>query len=284
MKMNSAQSDEPTSQKPLRLWPGVVAVALQWLVWLVAPVVVPGGVPIGMIGGLLGGLAALVWWMFFSRAPWSERLGAIALMIVGVVATSRLVHQSIANGMMGMMLPVYAVPVLSLTLVSWAAASRRLSTGSRRASLVAAILLACGVFTLVRTGGISGEGASDLHWRWTPTPEERLLAQDRDRPAAPAPPPAAKPPVEPPAARAGEGASAAPSAPPAVKAPEKRREAQANNEPATPPPAPVEAATGADWPGFRGAARDGIVPGVRIATDWARSPPVQLWRRPVGPG
>src|SRR4030095_10651771 len=99
------------------------------------------------------------------------------------------------NGMMGKMLFVYSIPVFSLALVSWAAASRRLASGPRRASLVATILLACAAFTLVRTGGISGEGASDFHWRWTPTPEERLLAQDRDRPATLASPPAVQPPA-----------------------------------------------------------------------------------------
>ncbi len=50
------------------------------------------------------------------------------------------------------------------------------------------------------------------------------------------------------------------------------------------PATPVEAEAGSDWPGFRGPVRNGVAPGARIATDWAASPPVELWRRSVGPG
>src|SRR5882724_2778392 len=262
--------DEPAPRKSFRLWPGVVAVVLQWLVWFVIPFVAPDTMMFGMIGGLVCGLAVLVWWLFFSRAPWFERIGAIVLMIVAVFATKPLVHQSIANAGMGMMMYIFSIPLLSLSLVCWAVAARRLSGGPRRAWLVVAILLACGVFTLLRTGGITGDAHSDLHWRWTPTPEERLLAQAGDEPAAPQSAPAAEAPEKPFAAPA-PAESAPASAPTTAATPEK-------------PPVPAAAEKRALWPGFRGPNRDDVIHGVQIETDWSKSPPVELWRRKIGPG
>ena len=231
--------------------------------------VVPEAGMFSVIGGIVGALAIVLWWVFFSRAPWSERLGAIVLMGVALYATSYLVHESIANGMMGMMLFILGIPVLCLALVVSAAATRSLSNGSRRAWMAAAILLACGGFTALRTGGISGIGESDLHWRWTPSPEERLLAQPADErvdtvQASPPPAPASTEPGNEPARSA-----TVPTVPDITES-----EAVA--------PAAIE--TKAEWPGFRGPDRDSIVHGVRIETDWATSPPAQLWRKPIGPG
>jgi outer membrane protein assembly factor BamB len=178
-------------RKPIRLWPGVTAVVLQWLLWFVLSKVAPQFAMFAVLGGVVCGLLVLLWWLFFSRAPWIERVGAIVLMVVAVIATKRIVHPSIAGGMMGMMLPVFSIPILCLALVAAVVVSRRLSSGLRRAILAAGILLACGVFTLIRTGGITASAVSDLHFRWTKTPEERLLAQAKDEPTTPAPPPAA---------------------------------------------------------------------------------------------
>jgi hypothetical protein len=71
--MPIAHTDEPTPRKPLRLWPGVLAVVLRWLARFGLRVVVPGfqGFSLGMMWGVGGALAVLVWWAFFSRAPWS---------------------------------------------------------------------------------------------------------------------------------------------------------------------------------------------------------------------
>ena len=289
MMSTSSGNIDPAARKPLRLWPGVVAVALQWLIILGLPIFAPGQGGTAILAGFAGGVLVLLWWLFFSRAPWSERLGAIALMAAAVTATFPLVHRSIANGMMGFMLIVYSIPVLSLALVAWAAGSRRLSTGLRRASLVGSILLACAVFTLIRTSGMTGDAASDLHWRWTPTPEERLLAQARDEPlasvpAAPAPASnaAASAPETPPARTADEPASATASS--EAKTADKPGGTDAAGRPVTADADPAAAKSRAEWPGFRGPERDGITHAARIETDWSRSAPVELWRRPIGPG
>ena len=281
--MTISPAEELTPQKPLRLWPGVLAVMLQWLAMFVLPIVVPEAALYGVLAGVFGGLAVVVWWLFFSRAPWSESVGVIVLMIVALFGTSRIVHESIATGMMGMMLPIFAIPVLSLALVSWAVASRRLSSGPRRASMVATILLACGVFTLLRTGGITGGGDSDFHWRWTETPEERLLAQAGDEPAALASAPAAAATPERPLPAQASGEPTAPSSAPPAETSEKPVPAHVGDEPTVLSAVPARARTDADWPGLRGSQRDGIIRGVRIATDWSKSPPVALWRRPIGP-
>ncbi len=50
-------SDEPTQQKSLRLWPGVVIVILQWLLRFGIPLVVPGDfvIMMGVLGVLVFG-------------------------------------------------------------------------------------------------------------------------------------------------------------------------------------------------------------------------------------
>jgi outer membrane protein assembly factor BamB len=304
--MSMKERKDAASRNNLRLWPGVLIAALVVLIKYVVPALAPDATVAGlavpmlaMVGGVIGGTAIALWWLLASRAPWTERVAAVILMVGGLYVTSRLVHPSIGNGMMGMMLPFFAVPILGLALVTWAVASRRVSATVRGATLVAAIAATCGGFLLVRTGGITGEGRSDFQWRWTATPEERLLAREgRDAgagsaaTAASAPSSAAVPAAGADAAVAHAPVqstfTAGPSAAPAAGAETKSSAPIASR----PLPATVESADAPSvprarrvaWPGFRGRDRDSAIEGLRIGTNWSAVPPVELWRRPIGPG
>ena len=80
--MTTAQTEEPTRRKPLRLWPGVVAVVLLWLARFGLKAAIPGfrGFSLGMMGTLGAALAVVLWWVLFSRARWFERLGPYILL------------------------------------------------------------------------------------------------------------------------------------------------------------------------------------------------------------
>jgi outer membrane protein assembly factor BamB len=263
-----------TSQHPIRLWPGIAAGALLVLGWTLVPLVLPDGGYIGLFVAFIAALAIVVWWVFFSRAPWIERLGALAAMVVAAFATRPLLDKSIATGAMGGLPFILAILALSPALVVWAAAWGNRSVGLRRTMLVATMLVVSGAFGLLRTDGIASDGFQ-FKWRWTPTAEERLLAESAREPAL-VPPPAPATTATPPTGTAPVPVPGAPAA----TAPERPRGDEGVE---TVPPATIQTKP-ADWPGFRGPDRDSVVRGVRIETDWAKSPPVAMWRRPIGPG
>jgi outer membrane protein assembly factor BamB len=233
----SQKSIRPAQQKPLRLWPGIVLVIIQWLIRFIIPGFVHEDIvtQIGVMGGLLGGLAIVIWWAFFSRAPRLERMVAILMMAVSLAVTSQLLDKSIETAMMGMMFIFYSVPVLSLAFVAWAVASQNLSSKLRRVTMVLTIFLVTGFWAFLRTDGMDADANHDFAWRWAKTAEEKLMTQAGDKMQ-------------------------------------------------TMPPDSSILSSEAEWPGFRGRNRDGIIHGVRIISDWKESPPVEMWRQPIGPG
>jgi outer membrane protein assembly factor BamB len=234
----------PAERRP-RLWPGVLIVLLYWAALKVPGWFVPGTMAQFMISGFGSmGLALLflLWWLFFSRVSWADRLlGLVAFAGVGAAAWSQF-HPTLQGNrpdaaIFGLVFNV--LPIVYTGWVLWLAVARSLSRPVRFVGLVVVLMLTWGAFTALRFDGVTGTFSPEFSFRWQPTAEERLLA-----------------------ARAAKGATATPATAPAAAAPEL---------------------TPADWPGFRGPARDGRRPGVHIATDWARTPPKELWRHPVGP-
>ena len=265
-----------TGRKPLRLWPlAIIAAMFVAIVALVPllPLEEEVGLSLRVMGGaVLSGLLIVLWWLIASRARWFERIGVVLLMPVAILGAHALVDPSIAGGAQGFMAYILGFASCACAIAVWAVASRRLEGRVRYFALITSFVIV-GVAPLlaIRTSGVRG-GGFDVLWRWTPTPEELLLARHEEEPK-PLPTVAQTPEVAPvpimpapPDRKASDalGAAETTKAPKALKLPE-----------------PVEPA---DWPGFRGSNRDGVVHLSPMKTDWTQTPPIEMWRRAVGPG
>ena len=163
--MTTVQPPSSSLTPSLRLWPGVAIVVIQWLVRFALPAVYPDGnarrrarrTPGRPSSSCSGGPFSA------ERPTWSAGEGSCSS-FWGLAATNSLLHESLATAGMGVLFFIYATPVLSLALVAWAVLSRNASSTPRRIAMAVTILLACGVWTLVRTGGITGNNDSDFSW------------------------------------------------------------------------------------------------------------------------
>ncbi len=174
-----ATMTSPATNRPLRLWPGVILVVLQLVSFHVPGWIAPAS-PLmfySMLGSLLGALLVLAWWLFFSRAGLSDRLGGFALLVVVHTVTVVLADPS-------------AKMVAFLPGVVWLCAVFVASLFfHRRGVTIVAVLVASLGWTLVRTDGVTGTMDNDYAWRWGSTAEQQFLASDASaEPLAPASP------------------------------------------------------------------------------------------------
>src|SRR5918994_5205003 len=145
-------SSDLSAERPLRLWPGVVIVAAQWIARFGIPIVAPDQTMYAVMAGMLGFVGIVIWWLFFSRAVWFERIAAVVVMIAAIAGTYPFLDMSLATGAMGMLFVIMVVPGISFAFVFWAVVSRPWTTAMRRLTMAVAIVVSCLAWTLVRTG------------------------------------------------------------------------------------------------------------------------------------
>lgn len=224
---------ETKERKPL-LWPAVVIVAAQLIVfavtYLTASSTMAGAIGFTMVPLATTGLLIL-WWLALGRVTWRDRLIGLAVFIAAIPAMMYL--QSPAD---------YRVLIIGLPLLVVLTSMGFIITSSwawprRRVAMLGFVIGSVALVSMLRVDGVQHTLLPSVSLRWEAIAEQEL------------------------AASTVEGVVHSDIV---VELPD---------EPGKD-----------DWIGFRGANRDGHVPGVTFATNWNERPPEELWRRDVGLG
>jgi outer membrane protein assembly factor BamB len=183
MPITSSASEEPgmppsstLEPRRLRLWPAIGISFLMLAACFGTGFVIPGTIPQFMAmlwGPMIGGPLMVLWWLFFSRAPWTDRVVGLALLAAVAAATYYLAHPTAKP--LGLL--INGVPTVSAIMVAWLwLMDGRVSQSIQRWSSAVLLIIATGIWGCIRVDGIDGSLSSYLSWRWSPTKEEQFLA------------------------------------------------------------------------------------------------------------
>ncbi len=178
--MSNGATSSGSFQPPLRLWPGLLIVACLWACLKVPALVIPGEIMqfyFVFFAPMILTVLFLVWWVFFSRARWSDRwMGLVVATLFGVVAYFCF-HPTV--GFMGLIMT--ALPLVLTAWIGWLLISSFLSPSLRRAGFIVVILLAWAYPALLRMDGVTGSFVAQVSYRWEPTAEELFQAERASR-------------------------------------------------------------------------------------------------------
>lgn len=167
------ESIKETVSSRLRLWPAVVILLLQIIVFGLS--ITPGisnGVRFGfmMLGPSAGVVLFATWLLLASHLRWKQRLILAAAMIVFPAAIAPCVHSSIMLGLL-----LYGSPVSMLISVVGLRMTERASERRRMTTIALGLVTVWSPFVLGRINGFRGDYLPEFSWRWTSTSEQQLV-------------------------------------------------------------------------------------------------------------
>jgi outer membrane protein assembly factor BamB len=118
-------------------------------------------------------LVFVVWWWTNRRIRLGDRALVFGVAVLGGVVVAPLCHPAV--GGFGLLMGPGSI-VLTMWLLCLLV-TRRASPRVRRLALLGTIALCWAYQPLVRIDGLSGDLRPEIHWRWTPTPEDLFLAE-----------------------------------------------------------------------------------------------------------
>lgn len=172
---NFAVSPAAEARK-LRLWPGITAVVIAWLISLVPRWLDLNGFIrfMGMFfGPMIGLVLFLIWWLFFSRVAKRDRWFGLLAIAVAFGVSYFVYHPSlIPQGLI-----MYGLPFGLTAWVGWLLVTQSMDWPARRVGLPIALMLGFGYCAALRFDGVDGDFNAALSYRWQTTAEQKFLAE-----------------------------------------------------------------------------------------------------------